>query len=325
MTNSQPDLNLPPSLLVALGGNAITDSNEVGDIKDQYRHTEGSMREIVDLLKKGQQRLVVTHGNGPQVGNILLRAELAASVLFPLPLDVCVADSQGGMGYMIQQVLDGLLREQGLDFTAATLITQVLVKKDDPAFRDPAKFIGRTYSQEEASMLITTRGWKMKEDRGRRGWRRVVPSPTPVEIVEIKAISALLDAGIIAIAGGGGGIPAIRTPEGNLLGVEAVVDKDMTSALLANKLGIDTLLILSGVEQVCTFFGTEREKRYSTMTVSEAEKFHAQGEFPPGSMGPKIEAVCWFLRNGGRNAIITEGGKAQEALAGRTGTRFVLD
>ncbi|MCC5877482.1 MAG: carbamate kinase, partial [Candidatus Sumerlaeia bacterium] len=227
--------------------------------------------------------------------------------------------------YMIQQVLDALFREQGLDLTAATLITQVLVAQDDPGFKDPAKFIGRTYSQEEASMLITTRGWQMKEDRGRRGWRRVVPSPRPMEVVELDAISALVDAGIIVIAGGGGGIPAIRTDDGDLIGVEAVVDKDMTSALLAVRLGIDTLLILSGVEQVCTGFRTEREKRYSTMTVSEAEKLHAEGEFPPGSMGPKIEAVCWFLRNGGRNAIITEGGRAQEALAGKTGTRFILD
>lgn len=319
------DLNFPPSLLVALGGNAIASPDEVGDIKDQYRHTETSMVEIVDLLKHGQQRLVVTHGNGPQVGNILLRAELAESVLFPLPLDVCVADSQGGMGYMIQQVLDGLLREHGVEKNAATIITQVLVDQKDPAFQNPSKYIGRTYSSEEASMLITTRGWKMKEVAPGKGWRRVVPSPTPLEIVELIAITALVDAGIIVIAGGGGGIPVIRRDDGDLVGVEGVVDKDMTSALLGVQLGVDTLLILSGVDRVCLGYGTPHERPLSMMAVTEAEKHLASGEFPPGSMGPKIQAVCWFLRNGGKNAIISKVGKAREALRGETGTRFVLD
>lgn len=225
MTNRD---SLPPSLLVALGGNAITPADEVGDIRDQYSHTVESMAEIVELLQRGQGRLLITHGNGPQVGNILLRAELASSVLYPLPLDVCVADSQGGMGYMIQQVLDGLLRHAGIDRTAATIMTQVLVDRDDPAFQNPTKYIGRVYSQEEASMLITTRGWRMKEDRARRGWRRVVPSPTPREVIEIEAVSALLGHGVIAIAGGGGGIPVIRNEDGTLTGMEAVVDKDMT-------------------------------------------------------------------------------------------------
>lgn len=313
---------LPPSLLIALGGNAITHADEVGDIKDQYRHTIESLSEIVDLLRRGQQRLLITHGNGPQVGNILLRAELASSVLYPLPLDVCVADSQGGMGYMIQQVLDGLLRRADINRTAATVMTQVLVAGDDPAFKNPTKYIGRTYSTEEASMLITTRNWRMKEDRGRKGWRRVVPSPTPLDVVELEAISILVGNGIIAIAGGGGGIPVIKNEDGSLTGVEAVVDKDITSALLAARLGLDTLLILSGVEKVCLGFGTAREQPLDELTVAEARHHLVQGEFPEGSMAPKIRAACWFLENGGNRAIISEVGRACAALSGRTGTHF---
>ncbi len=315
-----PDqFELPPSLLVALGGNAITRPNEIGDIAEQYRHTEESMVEIVGMLKRGQKNLIVTHGNGPQVGNILMRAEMAASALFPLPLDVCVADSQGAMGYMIQQVMAGLFRENDMSLTAASVITQVLVDPNDSAFGDPTKFIGKPYNTEEASMLIATRGWSMKQDVG-RGWRRVVPSPEPKEIVELDVIESLMKAGFIVIAAGGGGIPVQRLDNGDLVGVEAVIDKDLASAVLAAKLGIHTLLILTGVEKVYKNFGSPSQSAIDRLSADEAEALSNENVLPAGSMGPKVRAATWFVRNGGKRAVITEVGKGAEALAGNTGT-----
>lgn len=309
--------------VVAIGGNSITRRGEVGTIPEQYRNARDTCAHVAGLVADGW-RVVLTHGNGPQVGNVLLRVQMAMPQVYPLPLDVCDSDTQGGMGYMLQQVLGNELRARGSPVQVATLITQVVVGRDDPAFRKPTKPVGRFYTKEEAAALAREQGWTVVEDAG-RGWRRVVPSPAPLEIVELGAIRTLVDGGVIAIAVGGGGIPVVR--EGSALsGVEAVVDKDRSSALLANGLGADLFLITTGVERVALDYGKPTQREVERLTVAEARRHLAAGQFPAGSMGPKIEAACAFVEaGGGRKAIITSPERIEAALRGEAGTAICLE
>jgi carbamate kinase len=278
-------------------------------------------RHLVRIIASGYQ-LVLTHGNGPVVGNILFRMAKTASELPPMPMDVCVAHSQGGMGYMLQQTLVNVLREEGVAMAVSGIITQVEVNADDPGFSNPTKPVGRFFDQEDADRLARQHGWHFVEDAG-RGYRRVVPSPEPVRIVEIPAVEALLGANVIPIACGGGGIPVARDANGGLHGVSAVIDKDLTSAMLASELGAQTLLMLTGVDQVSLDFGKPSQRALDRLTASEARRHLAAGQFPPGSMGPKIAAALRYLDHGGSEAIITSLDGAYDALAGNAGTRIV--
>jgi carbamate kinase len=263
--------------------------------------------------------VVITHGNGPQIGNILLRAELASTTLPPLPLDTCGADAQGGMGYMLQQVLGSVLKDRGIAKDVVTVLTQVLVDRDDPAFGKPTKPIGPFYSRDEAEKRRADLGWDIAEDAN-RGWRRVVPSPMPTRVIESGPIKALLKAGCVVIAVGGGGIPVVEV-EGRLKGVEAVIDKDHASRLLANEIGAELLLISTAVERVSLHYGKPNETRLSALTVAEAKRYLAEKHFAAGSMGPKIQAAIDFIEGGGREVIITSPEHIGDALDGKTGTR----
>jgi len=307
--------------VVAIGGNSITKAGQRGTIPEQYENARETSRHIAGMLERGYD-VVVTHGNGPQVGNILMRAEMASSVLPILPLDTCVADSQGGMGYMIQQVLGDELKSRGIDKTVVTVLTQVVVDVGDPAFGKPSKPIGPFYTKEEAERKRDDEGWDVIEDSN-RGWRRVVPSPMPKRVVESRAIKALLDVGCVVIAAGGGGIPVIEEGK-KLKGVEAVIDKDHASRLLANEIGAQLLLVSTDVEQVALNFGKEDETRLFAMTVPDAEKYYEEGHFAPGSMGPKILAGIAFLKGGGGEFIITSPEAIGRTLDGETGTRMKL-
>jgi carbamate kinase len=306
--------------VVAIGGNSITKAGQLGTIPEQFANARETSRHIAAMIARGYH-VVVTHGNGPQVGNILLRAEMASSVLPGLPLDTCGADSQGGIGYMIQQVLGSELRQRGILRDVVTVLTQVVVDAADPAFGNPTKPIGPFFTREVAERKRGEEGWAIVEDAV-RGWRRVVPSPMPVRVVEVGAIRALLEAGCIVIAVGGGGIPVVEAG-GGLKGVEAVIDKDHASRLLAVDIGAELLLMSTDVEHVALNFGEENEERLARLTIAEARRHHADGQFPPGSMGPKILAGIAFLEAGGRDVIITNPESIERALDGETGTRLV--
>ncbi len=305
--------------VVAIGGNSITKAGQRGTIPEQFANARETSRHIAGMIARGHD-VVVTHGNGPQVGNILLRAELATTVLPPLPLDTCGADSQGGMGYMIQQVLGDELRLASVDKVAVTVVTQVVVDSDDPAFAKPTKPIGPFYTQEEAERKETEEGWNVVEDAN-RGWRRVVPSPMPKRVVEAPAIKALLEAGCVVISVGGGGIPVVEE-NGSLRGVEAVIDKDHASRLLANDIGAELLLITTDIEQVALNFGSENPTWLRELTVESARRYYDEGHFAAGSMGPKILAGIAFLEGGGEEVIITNPASIGRALDGETGTRI---
>ena len=305
--------------VVAIGGNSITRVGQRGTIPEQFDNSRETSRHIAEMVARGYD-VVVTHGNGPQVGNILLRAELAATVLPPLPLDTCGADSQGGMGYMIQQVLGGVLKDRGIEKDVVTVLTQVMVDKDDPAFRKPTKPIGPFYTREVAESKRYELGWDVVEDAN-RGWRRVVPSPMPIRVIEAGPIKALLKAGAVVIAVGGGGIPVIEDG-GHLKGVEAVIDKDHASRLLGNEIGAQLLLISTAVEQVSLNYGKPNEEKLSALSVADAKRHLAAGQFPSGSMGPKIQAGIDFLERGGEEVIITSPECIALALDGKTGTRM---
>lgn len=309
--------------MVALGGNAITKKGEEDTIARQFANTRESLRGVVELIRDGYN-LAITHGNGPQVGNAILRVELARGKAPVLPLGICVADTEGGMGYMIEQSLQNRLKKERIKRDVVTIVTQVIVDKDDPSIKEPTKFIGQFYTRGEARRLAKERGWVMKEDRAKM-WRRVVPSPIPREIVEKKTIKNLVRNGVIVIAAGGGGIPVYIERDGALEGVDAVIDKDRASAILARDIGAELLLILTEVEKVALDFGTVFQKDLDKLTVEQAKKYLAEGHFPPGSMGPKIEAAIQFLESGGKEVIITSIPKAFEAVKKRTaGTRILL-
>jgi carbamate kinase len=278
------------------------------------------MQGVADLVASGI-RVVLSHGNGPIVGNIVIRNEAARDLIPPMPLDVCGADSQGGIGYMLQQVLGNALRERGVDKTVVSLVTQCVVDERDPAFANPTKPIGPFFPRSTAESITSALHWTMKED-GRRGFRRVVASPVPVEIVEWEAIERLVDAGVVVIAAGGGGVP-VHSSGGNLRGVEAVIDKDHAAAVLARQLRAERLVALTAVEQVALDFGKPTQRNLGRITVEEARAHLAAGQFPPGSMGPKMEAMIRFIESGGEEAIITSPGSLAAAMEGRTGTRVV--
>jgi len=307
--------------VVAIGGNSLSREGQVGNIPEQYDNSRETCRHIAALVDRGYD-LVVTHGNGPQVGNVLLRVEAAARSVYTLPLDICDSDTQGGIGYMLQQVLGNELRGRGVTRPVVTLVTQVVVDAADPAFQRPTKPIGPFYSAHDAEARMGAYGWSMVEDAG-RGWRRVVPSPRPCEIVELDAIRHAVAAGIICIAVGGGGIPVVRTPGGALEGCEAVIDKDRSSALLARLLGAELFLISTGVPQVMLDYRKPTQRVLERLTAAEAREHLAAGQFPAGSMGPKIEAALDFLAGGRGEVIITSPEQIPLALDARSGTRIV--
>jgi carbamate kinase len=309
------------TMVIALGGNSIIPSGKDGTIDEQIALTDATMAHVARLVKAGHL-IVITHGNGPVVGNIFIRSEMAKHEIPPMPLDVCGADSEGGIGYMIQQALRNQLQSMAIDKDVYTIITQVVVDSDDPAFKKPTKPIGPFYSHEEAQSVAREKGWTIIEDSG-RGYRRVVPSPKPVAIVELRAIKLAIGTGAIVIAVGGGGIPVVRGSDGNLSGVEAVIDKDRASSVLARQLKVKVFMILTEVEKVALNFGTRDQQDLNILTVSQAKAYLGQGHFPPGSMGPKIEAAIEFLEAGGERVIITKPELLEEALRGRRCTVIV--
>jgi len=307
-------------IVIALGGNAISKPGLRGTIQEQFYSTIESMEHVAELYINGFDRILITHGNGPQIGAAILRSEIASKSVYPLPMDICDADTQGGMGYMIQQVLGNCLRKRGAkEATAVSVVTQVLVDAHDPAFDNPTKPVGLFYTEAEAKEMMAGRGWTMSEDAG-RGWRRVVPSPKPIRALEADAIKTMFERGYIVIAGGGGGIPVSINRYNHHYGVEAVIDKDLTSALLANEVGATTLLIMTGVEYAYIGFGAPNQRPLTNVSAAELKKYLDAGEFADGSMKPKIEACLNFLEAGGEEAIITSISRSLAALRGRVGT-----
>ena len=310
-----------PLAVIAIGGNSlILDSKKI-TVKDQYQAASETAHHIAALVAAGY-RVVITHGNGPQVGFILLRSDLARNVLHQVPLDSCVADTQGALGYQIGQTLANELKRQGIQKPIATVVTQVLVDNRDPAFSNPTKPIGSFYTEEEAQKHKAESGWTLKEDAG-RGWRRVVASPKPLRIVEENTVRLLLEQDVIVIAVGGGGIPVRENEKGELEGCAAVIDKDLASCLLAKNLKADLFIISTGVDKVAVDFKKPTQRELDRLTVAEAKKYLAEGQFPAGSMGPKIEAAIDFIEHGGKEVIITQPFLLEEAIAGRNGTHLV--
>ncbi len=314
----------PQKLVIALGGNAISVPGEQGTIEEQFEHTRQTAVFLADAILTGYQP-IITHGNGPQVGNILRRVELAKHELYTIPLEVCVADTQAGMGYMIGQCLMNELAGRGQQSHVTTIVTNVRVDKDDPAFLKPSKPIGPKLEKSVAEKQRDAEGWKIKEMPD-GSYRRIVSSPRPMEIMELSTIRNLADDGELVICCGGGGIPVCRDDQGKFSGSAAVIDKDLTTALLARELGVSTMIILTGVEQVCLNFGKPEEKQLSEISLAEAQEYLAAGHFGSGSMGPKVEAAVDFVTNSqAPNAVAYIGHleKLGEVLAGTSGTKFV--
>ncbi len=313
------------SFVVSIGGNALVRRGSTGEIEEQLAETESSCAAIASLLATGA-RVVITHGNGPVVGNIVLRNEAARNIVPPMPLYICDADSEGGVGFMIQLTLyNSLLKAAGGRKAArrevATVVTQVVVDPADPAFTEPTKPIGPYYTTDEAAELTASKGWTMFEDSG-RGMRRVVPSPMPMRVVESGVVRTLSESGVVVIAGGGGGVPVVEAPDGTLSGVDAVIDKDYTTTILALDVGADTIVNLTQVDMVYTGFGTSDEAGVPEMSASDAKKLLRSGEFAPGSMAPKVDAAVRFVEASGGTVIITSPRLMDKALAGRAGTRI---
>ncbi|MBN2168590.1 MAG: carbamate kinase [Actinobacteria bacterium] len=304
-------------ILIALGGNALLRAKEKGTADEQLAHVSDTCTHLIGLIHSGYQ-IAITHGNGPQVGNILLQNELSKDVLPPMPLDICVTESQGMIGYMIQRSMDNHLRRAGIDIPVVAMFTQTLVDREDPAFMDPSKPIGPYYGEDKLDELKAN-GWDVVKV-GDKGYRRVVPSPEPLEIIEAKAIKEIADEGIMIIAAGGGGVPVIRLDDGTLKGVEAVIDKDHTAAVLARVIGARILLILTDVEQAFLDFGKPNQKPLDRITVAETKDYLAEGQFAKGSMQPKMEAALRFVEAGGERSIITSLEMANKSLVGEAGT-----
>ncbi|MFO7527076.1 MAG: carbamate kinase [Ignavibacteriaceae bacterium] len=293
--------------VVALGGNALLRGNQAGTIQQQEKNTYETCINLLKLLDN-DYNIVITHGNGPQVGNILLRNEAGYNnyKIPKMPLDICVADSQGGIGYMVERQLRNILSEKKIKKNVVTVVTQVLVDRNDPAFENPTKPVGAFYLKEEADLLARANNLIFKEDSGKRGWRRVVASPEPKDVLNKKSIKTLVKKGNIVIAVGGGGVPVYRDEKKHLQGIEAVIDKDLASALLAYEIDADDFFILTDVPKVYLNFGKPDQSALNTITVEQAEEYQSQGHFAAGSMGPKIKAAIHFIRNGGKETIITE-------------------
>lgn len=304
---------------MALGGNALQEAGKPATAEAQLEVVEKTAEHIADIIGEGYE-VVVAHGNGPQVGRLVLQNEYANDITPAMPFDVCGAMSQGMIGYHIQQGLSKVLRRRGSKAQVATVVTQVVVDRNDPKFQNPSKPIGPFYKEDEAKAIAAEKGYVMKEDAG-RGWRRVVASPVPVEIVELDAVKCLVDNGFVVVSVGGGGIPVIRKENGDLEGTAAVIDKDLASEKLAEDLNADALVILTAVEKVSINYNKPNQKDLSTLTVAEAKQYMAEGHFAPGSMLPKIEAAVKFVESKpGRRSIITSLDKAVEALEGKAGT-----
>lgn len=309
--------------VVAVGGNSLIKDEKHKTVPDQYAAAVETCKHIAGMIEQGWD-VVLTHGNGPQVGFILRRSELALHELHPVPLDYCGADTQGAIGYMFQRALYNEFKKRGIRKQAATVVTQVLVDRNDPAFQNPTKPIGSFMTAEAAARKRAEENWVMVEDAG-RGWRRVVPSPLPQKIIERDAIETLIRAGFIVICTGGGGIPVYEDENGDLIGVEAVIDKDYAGSLLARSIHADLFLISTAVEKVALNYNKPNQVWLDHLTVAEAKKYLAEGHFHKGSMGPKIEAIIWFLEAGGKEALITNPENLERALEGKTGTRITKD
>ncbi|MFO8133440.1 MAG: carbamate kinase [Thermoplasmatota archaeon] len=305
-------------LVVALGGNALVKPGQEGTSEQQFETTRQTVEAIVRMIEHGHE-VVLTHGNGPQVGSLLLQQEIAKEVTPPMPLDVCGAMSQGQVGYMMAQCMTMALRARQLDKHVATVVTQVLVDEDDPAFDHPTKPVGPVYRHDDALRRIKE-GYRMTQQKG--GWRIVVPSPDPRSILESEVIEQLIDTGHVVIAVGGGGIPVVERDDG-LQGVEAVIDKDLAAEELASEIEADALLILTDVDAVYLNYGEDDQQKLEEAALEEIEQHYHDGQFPPGSMGPKVLAAIRFLKNGGKTAIIASIDNAWDALQGTAGTRIV--
>ncbi len=308
----------PPLIVLAIGGNSLIRDEAHRTVADQWALTRDTCHHVAALVEAGH-RIVITHGNGPQVGFIMRRSELARHELHEVPLDSCGADTQGAIGYMIQQSLANEFTGRGLRRQAVSVVTQVEVDARSPAFGAPSKPIGSFMDEATARARAAANGWTIGEDAG-RGWRRLVPSPAPVAIVELDAIRALVAAGMTVVAAGGGGIPVVREPDGTLRGVEAVIDKDEASSLLATALGAELLVISTNVERVCLRFGRPDAQPLDAMSLASARRYLAEGQFGAGSMAPKIHAAMAFLEHGGRRAVITIPDRLEAAVAGTAGT-----
>ena len=313
-------VTIPEKLVIAIGGNATHPEDIVGTSQEQKDIARKTAKALLPLTQSIPQ-LIITHGNGPVVGKILMRQAMTRDRVAPMPLDICVDHSQGGIAYLLMQAFENSLREVDNDRHVACLLTQVEVDKDDPAFKKPSKPIGPFFDKKEVEAVEKELGWRMAEDAG-RGWRHVVPSPIPTHICDISLIEALAKRGTVVIAGGGGGIPVIRGPNGVRRGVSGVVDKDMTSALMANVLKIDTFIILTSTPKVAINFGKPNQKFLDDVTLSEIKALNLEGHFLPGSMGPKIDAAIRFLEDGGKHVVIADLEQAIEALNGETGTHI---
>jgi carbamate kinase len=309
--------------VVAIGGNSLIKDRTHQTVRDQYIAARETCRHVVGMIEDGWN-VAITHGNGPQVGFILRRSELAAHELHEVPLDACGADTQGAIGYALQQNLQNEMRRRGIERAAATIVCQTEVAADDPAFASPGKPIG-SFMDEATAERRRAEGWQLMEDAN-RGWRRVVPSPKPIRIVELPVIRQLVEDRFVVVTAGGGGIPVVAGEDGDLAGVAAVIDKDLASALLATALGADLLLISTAVEQVALDYGKPEQRFVDHLSLAEARKYLEQGtHFARGSMAPKIEAVVDYLEHGGKEAIVTNPDNVERALRGETGTRFTAD
>lgn len=314
---------IPDRLIIAIGGNATHPEGIRGTPAEQEQIAANLGDALLPLMELNTE-LIITHGNGPVVGKILMRQSIARHRVEPMSLDICVAHSQGGIAYLLMQALENALRAKGNPRHVVCLLTQVEVDPDDPAFKNPSKPIGYFYTEEEAAALKVELGWEMREDAG-RGWRHVVPSPRPKHIVDISLVETVAKSGAVVIAGGGGGVPVVRSGRGQRHGVGAVIDKDRTSALMANVLHIDDLMILTAVPRVAINFGQPNQEALDRVTLSEVRKLHADGHFPPGSMGPKIDAAIEFLERGGRRVMIGRLEEVLPVLRGESGTHIVAD
>ena len=307
--------------LIAFGGNAILPKPKQGLQNEQIKRAEKAARLMTHIVQKGYD-LIIVHGNGPQVGNLLIQMEESINKVPPFSLDICDAMTEGSIGYMLEKAIINELRKKSVDMEVATLITQVIVDKEDPAFDIPSKPIGPFYSEYRAKMLMREKKWKMMEDAG-RGYRKVVPSPKPIDVVPKHVMHDLVQSGKIVIAAGGGGIPVIINGRGLFQGVEAVIDKDYTAGLIAREAQTDLFIILTNVPQVYLNFGTPREKPIHEMTVVEAKHYMGMEQFPPGSMGPKIEAAIDYIEGGGKEVLITSASHLKAAMINRSGTRIM--
>lgn len=311
---------MKPITIISIGGNALIPKGERGTIDEQFEHTMLAMAKVAKMLER-DSNIVITHGNGPIVGNIVIRNEAAKDIIPAMPLYICDADSEGGIGFMLQQSLYNCFKKNGMSREVVALVTQVIVDKNDPAFLNPTKPIGLFYTKEDADLLAKDRGWIMKQDSN-RGYRRTVPSPKPKRIVESKTIKKLAQDGVIVIAAGGGGVPVVEDSNGELNGMDAVIDKDLATAVLAKEIGAERIINLTSVDKVYINFGKQNQKGLDNINLDDAVRYYNAGEFAEGSMGPKIESAIEFLEAGGKEVIITSAECLEHAINGKAGTKI---